>query len=275
MVSSEFLVDILIPTYRRPVALVATLTSLLAQSYQPFRLLVSDQTEGQTSFSRPEAGAIFNILYSHGNSIALYRHLPRRGMAEQRQFLLDQSRAPYVLFLDDDLILEPFVLEMMLEVIQSEGCGFVGCATIGLSYLNDIRPDEQAIELWDGKVRPEVVRPDLPGWQRYRLHNAANVWHVQRKLGASHRDPLKYRVAWIGGCVLYDAEKLRSVGGFSFWKDLPEIHAGEDVLAELRVMELYGGCGILPSGVYHQELSTTLPDREIDAPKYLPISLVR
>jgi hypothetical protein len=78
-----------------------------------------------------------------------------------------------------------------------------------------------------------------------------------------------YKIAWIGGCVFYNTAHLRSVGGFSFWKQLPVAHCGEDVLAEIRVMEKYGGCGILPSGVYHQEAPTTVVDRRINAPEVL------
>jgi len=36
---------ILIPTYRRPVALAVTLTSLVAQTCRDFRIVISDQTE--------------------------------------------------------------------------------------------------------------------------------------------------------------------------------------------------------------------------------------
>jgi hypothetical protein len=32
-------------------------------------------------------------------------------------------------------------------------------------------------------------------------------------------------------------------------------------------MEEFGGCGLLPSAAFHLELETTIPDREIDAPK--------
>ncbi|WP_432812908.1 hypothetical protein [Pantanalinema sp. GBBB05] len=35
-------------------------------------------------------------------------------------------------------------------------------------------------------------------------------------------------------------------------------------------MARYGGCGIMPSGVYHQELPTTVYDRSQDAPLLLP-----
>jgi hypothetical protein len=78
-----------------------------------------------------------------------------------------------------------------------------------------------------------------------------------------------YRVAWVGGCTLYDTAKLRAAGGFDFWAQLPDEHAGEDVLAQLRVMERFGGCGLIPTRVYHQELPTTVANREVDAPKAL------
>jgi GT2 family glycosyltransferase len=194
------------------------------------------------------------------------RHLPRRGLAEQRQFLLDQCRAELALFLDDDLLLEPWVVEQLTRALDREGCGFVGSAAIGLSHIDDIRPHEQRIEFWTDRVEPERVERGTPAWNRHRLHNAANVWHVQRTLGLSPLATRVYKVAWVGGCVLYDADMLRAVGGFGFWNQLPVEHCGEDVVAQLRVMARFGGCGVLPSGVYHLELPTTIPNREVDAP---------
>ena len=215
------------------------------------------------------------VLEAHGQPVEVHRHLPRRGMAEQRQYLLDQARAPYALFLDDDLILEPFVVECLLAAMQEEACGFVGSAVIGLSYLDDVRPHEQHVEFWEGAVQPEIVRPGSRAWERWRLHNAANIYHVQQRLGLTPVNPRKYKVAWVGACVLYDVAKLRAAGGYSFWRDLPPEHSGEDVLAQLRVMARYGGCGIIPSGVYHQELPTTITDRRVDAPKVLDLEFSR
>jgi glycosyltransferase involved in cell wall biosynthesis len=265
------LVDILIPTYRRPAALAVTLTSLCAQTCRDFRVIVSDQTEDANPLMSREVQAAIRVLQAHGHAVQLHKHLPRQGLAEQRQFLLDQAIAPYVLFLDDDLILEPEVVQQLLTAIQQENCGFVGCAVIGLSFVDDVRPQQQAIEFWQDRVQPEVVRSGTPAWERYKLHNAANLYHVQQQLGLTPQTTRKYKIAWIGGCVLYDAAKLRDVGGFTFWKDLPPNHCGEDVLAQLRVMAKFGGCGVIPSGVYHQELPTTIPDRHLDAPQLLPL----
>ena len=263
--------DVLIPTYRRPTALAVTLTSLVGQFFQDFRVVVSDQTEDFNMSEVGEVRAAQMVLELHGQPVEILKHLPRRGLAEQRQFLLDQATAPYALFIDDDLILEPFVLGQMLKALREERCGFVGSAVLGLSYHGDHRPHQEAIEFWEEPVTPEVVRPDTPQWERYKLHNAANLLHIQQRLGLTPATTRKYRVAWVGGCTMYDTAKLRSVGGFGFWRELPTAHCGEDVLAQQRVMARYGGCGLIPSGVYHQELPTTVPDREVNAPQMLEL----
>ena len=116
-------------------------------------------------------------------------------------------------------------------------------------------------------VEPEFITPQGSGWQRYALHNAANILHIQEKLQLTPDMQKKYKIAWVGGCVLYDAAKLREIGGFEFWRDVPEEHAGEDVLAQLRVMKRYGGCGLIPSGAYHQEAATTVTKPELRYPK--------
>lgn len=129
--------------------------------------------------------------------------------------------------------------------------------------------EQEPIEFWDGPVEPETVLPSDAAWARHHLHSAANLFHVQSRLALAPGATRLYRVAWIGGCVLFDTAKLRAAGGFDFWRELPVGHCGEDVLAQLRVMERYGGCGIIPSGAYHLELPTTITTRQVDAPKTL------
>jgi hypothetical protein len=209
------------------------------------------------------------VLEAHGNDVAMLEHLPKRGIAEQREFLLRRAKAPCVLCLDDDLILEPYVLRLLVDALERERCGFVGSACIGLSYLEDVRPAEQYVTFWDEPVRPERVEAGGEAWSRAELHNAANLYHVQRSLGIEPSAPRLYRVAWVSACVLFDAAKLRSLGGFSFWTKLPRDHCGEDVLVQLRMLRAYGGAGIMPSGVYHQELPTTLPNRQVKAERVL------
>jgi GT2 family glycosyltransferase len=265
--------DVLIPSCGRPAALAVLLTSLAAQTAGRLRVVVSDQGDdgGDPRPGARELVAVRRLLEARGHTVELHRHLPRRGVAENRQFLLEQARAPRVLFLDDDVILEPDLLARLVRHLDDERCGFVGCGLIGLSFRGDVRPHEQAVEFWDGPVRPEEVRPGSPAWERHRLHNAANLLHLAERLAWPPGESRVYRVAWVGGCVLYDRAALEACGGFGFWPELPPESAGEDVLVQLRVMARFGGCAIFPSGAYHQELPTTVVERRVDAPHALPL----
>ena len=249
-------VDVLIATCERPLALVATLTSLLGQTFRDFDVYVSDQSEAESYIESREIKSLGRMLSVRGTVLHVSRHLPRRGIAEHRHFLLSQASAPFVLFLDDDVVLEPWVIERLLETIRQEGCAFVGAFPAGLSFLQDVRPDQQIIEFWDGPVTPEVVEPDGHGWERNVLHRAANIFHVAQRLPPGQT--FRYKVAWVAQCILYDRAKLLSVGGFSFWPRLPACHSGEEVLVQLLLMRKYGGCAIIPSGTYALELPSTI-----------------
>ena len=260
------LVDVLIPTYRRKTGLAVVLTSLLGQTFTGFDVIVSDQTEPEDAYlDSIEIQTLVRALEWHGHRVTLHRHLPRRGMAEQRQFLLKQSRASYVHYLDDDVLLDPSVIERMLGVLQAEGCGFVGCPATGVGYLHDVRLDQQGIEIWEGSVCPEPFAPESIPWDRHKVNNAANPLHLEQRFAADGR-VVRYKVAWVGGAnVLYDRAKLLSVGGFSFWRRLPAGHAGEEVVVQFLLIRAYGGCGVLPSGTYHLGLPTLVPDRSRNA----------
>ena len=264
-------ITVLIPTYNRLKALAVTLTSLCFQTEKSFNIIISDQSFDETIYEDQSLQAVLRLLDLHGHAVSVKKNSPPQGMAQQRQFLLNHSQSQFSLFLDDDVILEPFVLRNMKQMLQKYNCGFVGSALTGLSYKNDVRPHQQQIEFWQDEVKPETIVPNDEKWQRYKLHNAANILHIEEKYDSTADSPKVYRVAWVGGCVMYDTEKLIDAGGFRFWKELPEQHCGEDVLAQLRVMKKFGGCGMLPSGAYHQEVTTSIEDRKINAPEFLKI----
>jgi GT2 family glycosyltransferase len=262
------LVDVLITTRDRPAELAVTLSGLAAQDDPPFRVLVSDQSDDEGALAAPPVQAMVRVLEAQGRPVELHRHLPRRGIAEHRQFLLDTSSAGTVLFLDDDVWLEPGSMTRMLDALEVLGCGFVGLMPLGTSYLDDDRPHQrEPFEPWNGPVEPERMRDDSPGIARWSLHTAANLAHVARDLEVPRDSWLAYKVAWSPTCVLYRRDALVDAGGFDFWDRLPDEHGGEDVAAQWRVMERSGGAGILPSGAVHLESPTTIPDRTTDASK--------
>lgn len=266
-------VDVLIPTADRPAALAPTLAGLLGQVPRvaggpTFRVLVADQSRPLPSASTgPEVATAVAALRRAGVDVRVEHRPHRRGIAEQRHWLLEQAEAPAVLFLDDDVLLGPDALARLWDALRTLRCGLVGMPVLGMSYAADERPGDWAVfEPWEGdRVEPERVRKGDPAWERWRLHNAATPLHLERLVTVPERGWLPYRIAWVGGCTLYDTAVLRASGGYAFWRDLPADVRGEDVVAQLRVLEAAGGAGILPTTAYHLELPTTLRDRRIDA----------
>ncbi|WP_422772917.1 glycosyltransferase family 2 protein [Plantactinospora sp. WMMC1484] len=285
------LLDVLIPTRNRPAELAVTLAGLAAQQTEAapdrpatgadpeaavagadprgatvFGVVVSDQSDGEPGWAQPAAAAMVRVLRHRGHPVLLTRRLPRRGLAEHRAYLLDASAARYVLYLDDDVWLEPGTIDRLLTAIRRLGCGFVGNAVHGLSYLDDVRPETHRHYCeWDGPPAPERLDPGSPEWDRARIHSAANLLHVTSARGLPPGQWRAYKVSWIGGCVLYDRARLRAAGGFDFWTRLDPGHQGEDAAAQLAVMARYAGAGVLPSGAYHLEAPTTVTERSQEA----------
>ena len=264
------LVDVLIPTCSRKTALAVTLAGLLAQTFHDYAVVISDQTPTEPYLQDGEIVTLCRVLELAGHPVRTLTNLPRRGMAQQRQFLLEQSQAPLLHYLDDDILLGPGMLERMVQVIRQEQCGFVGAGISGLKFAHELLPgDLDSFEPWEGPVRPEPHTWETIPWSRYRLHTRANPLHLTRLYAADGRT-VRYKVAWVGANVIYDREKLISVGGFSWWAELPPNHSGEEVLAQLLLARRYGGCAILPAEVYHLELPSQTSDRDVKADHMFP-----
>lgn len=248
-------IDVLLPTCDRPEALALTLAGIANQTCTDLRVIVADQS-ARPPLERPTIAALKRILEARLEDVEWHYRSERRGIAEQREFLFSRAQAPAVLYLDDDVLMEPWVVAALHDALLTQNCGFVGAFPAGLSYINDVRPTQQAVEFWDGPVLPEAIEPDSRAWQRYHLHRAANLYHATQRHGAGRRR--LYKVAWVASCILYDRDKLRAVGGFSFWPRLPRFHSGEEVLVQNLLLRRYGGCAMMPSGTYHAEEPSTV-----------------
>jgi len=252
-------VDILLPTCNRLASFIMTLSGVAAQGVADLRVVVSDQSEHPV-YDEPVVQTLGRIVEARGGTVEWHRRPQIHGIAEQRAFLLHRARADWILYLDDDVFMEPWVVGKLLETIRREECAFVGAFPAGLTFRDDVRPEQQTIEYFDGPVEPEAVEPGSPRWERWKLHLAANLWHVGRDLPPSeHRT---YRVAWVASCILYDRHKVMEVGGFSFWEKLPRYHSGEEVLLQNLLMRRWGGCAIVPSGTYYAQLPSTVLNEE-------------
>jgi hypothetical protein len=247
-------VDVLIATYNRPESLILTLTGVATQTLRDLRVIVADQSDEPVG-ERQTILTLRRVIEARGGSVEWHTRRQVHGIAEQRDFLLRRARADAVLFLDDDVLMEPPVIERLLEALCTEGCGFVGAFPAGLSHRDDVRPAQQIVQRWAGRVQPEVVEPESPAWGRWQLHRAANIYHAAQRLAPGER--ILYKVAWLASCILYDRQKLLAVGGFSFWQRLPRFHSGEEALVQNLLMRRWGGCGMLPSDTYYTQVPTT------------------
>ena len=248
-------VDVLLPTYDRLTSLIMTLSGVAAQTLTDLRVIVADQ--GQESVEQEQViQTLRRVIEVRGGSVEWHTRPQINGIVEQRDFLLRRATADAVLYLDDDVFMEPWVVERLLETLQMQHCGFVGAFPAGLSHRDDVRPQQQVVDYWDGPVQPEVVEPDSPQWGRWQLHRAANLYHLSRSLPPG--EFRLYKVAWIASCILYDRAKLLQVGGFSFWPRLPRYHSGEEVLVQNLLMRRWGGCALVPSGTYYTQVPTTV-----------------
>jgi GT2 family glycosyltransferase len=251
--------DILLPTCNRLASLVMTLGGVAAQTAHDVRVIVADQSDHPVA-DDPVVQTLGRVIEVRGGAVEWHHRPPLHGVAEQRDFLLRQATAETVLYLDDDVLMETWVLERLLTILDGERCAFVGAFPAGLSHRNDRRPEQQRIDYWRGPVLPEMVEPESAEWERWQLHRAANLYHIAQLLppGIWRR----YKVAWVASCILYDRRKLEAVGGFSFWPQLPRYHSGEEVLVQNLLMRRWGGCGMVPSGTYYSQVpSTVLNDR--------------
>jgi GT2 family glycosyltransferase len=248
-------VDILLTTFNRLNSLIMCLSGIAGQTCGNFRLIVSDQSDKPADDSLV-VQSLIRIIEARGGTVEWHYRVPSQGIAEQRDFLLKEATAEYVLFLDDDVWMEPQVVETLLKAIREQGCGFVGAFPNGMSYRDDIRPHQQHIEFWEGHVAPEAIMPESPEWERNVLHRAANLYHVSLQVPSGVRR--LYKVAWIAACILYNREKLLEIGGFSFWDRLPRFQSGEEVLVQNLMMRRWGGASMIPSGTYFSEIPSTV-----------------
>jgi glycosyltransferase involved in cell wall biosynthesis len=252
-------VDILLPTCNRQESLILTLSGVASQTFQDYHLIVADQSE-EPAANSPVVQSLLRIIEARGGTHEWHYRVPSLGIAEQRHFLVNQASSKMILYLDDDVWMEPWVLQKMVDELNHQKCAFIGAFPAGLSFKDDVRPTQQVIEYWEGPVEPEAVEPESPEWERAHLHRAANLYHVAQNL--QRGESYLYKVAWIASCILYDHQKVLDVGGYKFWNRLPRYHSGEEVLLQNLLMRRWGGASLIPSGTYYSEVPSTVLNDE-------------
>ena len=149
-----------IPTKNRPRDLAITIGSVLSQTVIPKQLIVIDQSV--TDESRQQVATLFQQLHPEVRTtlqLSYVQDVSLSGLTAARNRALSVVEAEIVLFLDDDVVLEPDFIEQIIAVFRDypKATGVSGVVTnyspppaasrwwSSLFMLNPFRDDRQPV----------------------------------------------------------------------------------------------------------------------------------
>jgi len=104
------MVSVIVPTYNRPDRLQVALSSILAQTYQDFEIIVVND-------GTVDVGEVIASLNTDGRIITI-RHDRNRGLAAARNTGIRAAKGTYIAYLDDDDTYLPDHLETLVKALQ-------------------------------------------------------------------------------------------------------------------------------------------------------------
>lgn len=117
--SRDELVSIILPTYNRAEQIEECVRFVLAQSYSNWELIISD--DGSTD-STP---LIAKKLTENDGRIRYHQNRFNQGLPKNKSIAISASRGDLVFIIEDDLILEPDCLEILVSTyseLKAKGC---------------------------------------------------------------------------------------------------------------------------------------------------------
>jgi len=140
-------IDIIIPIKGRPEMLQErSLPSLLNQSFQDFLVTVVDDGSSEEDFQRIQT--ITHAFSKKGLNMRVIRNEGRPGAAGARNFGLDATSSPYVLWFDSDDILLENKLQLSFGLIES------GNHDLAITRAQHILDSQLINEFWGEPVAP-------------------------------------------------------------------------------------------------------------------------
>jgi glycosyltransferase involved in cell wall biosynthesis len=197
---------VLIPTLNRPRDLEIAIKTLLEQTRYPQELIIVDQSKTDESercvhklFAEHPKAAQIALRYTRDSRI--------NGLTMARNFALNQTHCDVVLFLDDDVELEPDFVERLLEGYQ-EDPSVTGISGIITNYT----AGTGGYRLWQALFVHGPFRDERQ-----------EIYHRADSLRAAGRIPV---TRFGGGLMSFRASKIE---GLQFDKNLRGACEGEDV----------------------------------------------
>jgi glycosyltransferase involved in cell wall biosynthesis len=213
MAVNEELISVVIPTYNRAERLMATISSVLTQTYRNFEIIIVD--DGSTD-STPEA---IDALIKNGCEVTgqmppiRYFYQPNKGQSAARNKGISEAVGNWIAFLDSDDLWLPEKLEWQIRAIEQfqGGCG---------ACITDARlVDSQGL--------------NATAFQKGGSHYTETIGIIA--------DPLRSLAKAFGGSwiqtLVARGDLVRQIGGFD-----PDIRFGEDYDFLFRLSMLTAHC---------------------------------
>ena len=129
----EELVEILLPTYNGEKYLKEQIDSILVQSYQNIRLIISDDASTDATIE------ILKEYEKQDHRIVVHFHESNQGVVKNIEFLLKQVKAPFFMLADQDDYWRKDKVKKSMELLQKENADLVfGDLEVVDSSLNTI-----------------------------------------------------------------------------------------------------------------------------------------
>lgn len=187
-IPDDTLVSVVMATYRRDQALRNALTSLAAQTYQNFEVVLVDDNDDGEWTAKVQA-----IVDEFKDQISIHYIVNEHnvGSAATRNRGIAEAKGQYITFLDDDDVYLPPKIEMQLKDMISSGADY-GFTDLYLYNENG--------ELIDRRIRTYIKSTEAKDLMRYHL--------LQHMTGTD--------------TFMFKADYLRNIGGF------PGIDVGDE-----------------------------------------------
>ena len=102
-------ISVIIPTYNRPRFLAQAVHSVLAQTHPVFEIIIVDDCSSLEH--RPAISAVGRL----DERVRFHYFDENRGVSAARDYGIDKSTGDYILFLDDDDLLHPKMVQSCLD----------------------------------------------------------------------------------------------------------------------------------------------------------------
>lgn len=147
-------VSVLIPTYKRPEKLKRAVESVLNQSYQDFKIIISDNASGD------ETENVVSNLIKRDIRIEYYKQSENIGMNPNFNFLISKVNTPFFCLLTDDDYYLPNFLEDSFSIFKNHTqIMFSVMSAPEINEVGDLLNDQ--LNKWPREGFFEKADPDL------------------------------------------------------------------------------------------------------------------